>query len=119
MVLLFFYIQNSKENQFLIHKCENEEAELYGDFLNFPESHMDIWDKYYKKQYKVDFDYYPRGRVVYNIKEDIGEQHDLSDSRPRLVNKLSSLLGRKLRAMKAQRPSFKSTGEPCPWPDEV
>ena len=70
MVLLFFYIQNSKENYFLIHKCENEESELYGDFLNFPESHMDIWEKYYKNKYKVDFDYYPRGRVVYNTKED-------------------------------------------------
>ena len=70
MVLLFFCIQNGNENMFLIHKYENEQAEVYGDFLNFPESHMDIWDKFYKKQYKVDFDYYPRGRVVYHTKED-------------------------------------------------
>lgn len=68
MVLLFFYIPNQKN--FLIHKCENNEAEKYGDFLNYPDSHMEIWDKYYYKKYKVDFDYYPRGRVVYNLKED-------------------------------------------------
>ena len=30
---------------------------------------MEIWDKYYYKKYHVDFDYFPRGRVVYNIKE--------------------------------------------------
>lgn len=69
--------------------------------------------------WKLIYFYADGHKELYNIKEDIGEQHDLSDSRPRLVNKLSSLLGRKLRAMKAQRPSFKSTGEPCPWPDEV
>ena len=68
MVLLFFYIPNQKN--FLIHKCENNEAEKYGDFLNYPDSHMEIWDKYYYKKYKVDFDYYPRGRVVYNLSED-------------------------------------------------
>ena len=69
MVLIFFYIE--KENRFLIHKCENEEALKYGEFLNFPESHMEIWDKYYYKKYGVDFDYFPRGRVVYNINKKI------------------------------------------------
>ena len=66
MVCLFFVIKD----QFLIHKCENEIAEKYGDFLNFPESHMEIWEKFYQKKYGVDFDFFPRGRVVYNIKED-------------------------------------------------
>ena len=65
MVNLFFKVNN----KFLIHKCENEVAEKYGDFLNFPESHMEIWEKFYAKKYHVDFDYFPRGRVVYNINE--------------------------------------------------
>ncbi len=26
---------------------------------------MKIWDKYYEIKYLVDFDYFPRGRVVY------------------------------------------------------
>ena len=50
-----------------MHKCENGEAEKYGDFLNYPKSHMEIWDKYYYSKYHVDFDYFPRGRVVYNF----------------------------------------------------
>ena len=66
MVNLFFKVNN----QFLIHKCENEKAEKYGDFLNYPKSHMEIWEEFYYDKYNVDFDYYPRGRVIYNIKED-------------------------------------------------
>ena len=65
MVGIFFIVNN----QVLLHKCELKEAEKYGDFLNYPESHMEIWDKYYYKKYKVDFDYFPRGRIIYNTKE--------------------------------------------------
>ena len=67
MVGLFFVVNN----KLLLHSCTLEEAEKYGDFLNYPESHMQIWDKYYYNKYKVDFDYFPRGRIIYNIKENI------------------------------------------------
>ena len=60
-VCLFFYVHR----KFLIHGCELEDAERYGDFLIYPESHFDIWEKYYSKQYGVDFDFFPRGRVAY------------------------------------------------------
>lgn len=30
-----------------------------------------------------------------------------------------SAIGRYLRKVGAQRPSFSATGKPCPWPDEV
>jgi len=65
MVNLFFKVND----KFLIHKCENENAEKYGDFLNYSESHFELWEKIYAYKYKVDFDYFPRGRVVFNIKE--------------------------------------------------
>lgn len=65
MVNIFFKV-NSK---FIIHKCENKEADKYGDFLNYPKSHMEIWDEFYYQKYHVDFDFFPRGRVVYNLKE--------------------------------------------------
>lgn len=65
MVNLFFLVNN----EFLIHKCNNEDAEKYGDFLNYPESHFEVWEKNYASKYHVDFDYFPRGRVVYNIQE--------------------------------------------------
>ncbi len=65
MVGIFFVVNN----QLLLHKCSLEEAEKYGDFLNYPQSHMEIWDQYYYKKFKVDFDYFPRGRIIYNINE--------------------------------------------------
>ena len=48
----------------LFHTCSLESAESYGDFLNYPYSHHKIWQKYYEFKYHVDFDYYPRGRVI-------------------------------------------------------
>ena len=60
-VCLFFYVQG----KFLIHGCSLEEAENYGDFLIYPDSHFEIWEKHYEEQYGVDFDFFPRGRVVY------------------------------------------------------
>lgn len=66
MVCLFFLV----DNKFLVHSCDNNEAEKYRHFLNYPESHMNIWNRNYEKKYQVDFDYYPRGRVVYNTLED-------------------------------------------------
>lgn len=63
--------------------------------------------------------YYKTGqKELYDIRHDIGEQHDLAAERPDLVRRLSRKLGRKLRRMNAQRPAYKATGQPCPWPDE-
>ena len=60
-VCLFFYIHG----QFVLHGCSLEEAEHYGDFLIYPESHFEVWEKNYAKKYGVDFDFFPRGRVAY------------------------------------------------------
>ena len=62
--------------------------------------------------------YYETGRKeLFCIPDDIGEKKDLSDQYPKVVKRLSSELGRYLRSVGADRPSFKSTGAPCPWPD--
>ncbi|MBE6651764.1 MAG: hypothetical protein E7613_10700 [Ruminococcaceae bacterium] len=63
---LFFYVNG----ELMFHSCSLDEGEPYGDFLNYPYSHMKIWDKYYKRKYIVDFDYYPRGRVIYRKTDD-------------------------------------------------
>ena len=63
---LFFYIDGA----FKIHGCSLEQGENYGDFVVYPYSHMKLWDKYHAKEHKVDFDYYPRGRVVYRKTDD-------------------------------------------------
>lgn len=57
-------------------------------------------------------------KELFNIPADISESHDLSASDPALVRRLSRTLGRYLRKVGAQRPSFSATGQPCPWPDE-
>lgn len=56
---------------------------------------------------------------LYNIKEDIGEQNDLSTRYPEVVKELSKELSDYLRSVDAQRPSFKATHTPCAWPDEL
>lgn len=64
--------------------------------------------------------YYETGKKeLFNITNDIGETANRAEQNPRLVKKLSRELGKFLRGADAQRPSFKTTGKPCPWPDEV
>ncbi|MCM1030261.1 MAG: sulfatase [Oscillibacter sp.] len=64
--------------------------------------------------------YYENGvKELFNIQEDIGEKHNKISEHPQLVKKLSKELGRYLRTVDAQRPSFKLTGQPSPWPDEI
>ena len=63
---LFFCV----DGELLFHGCSLDEGEPYGDFLNYPHSHYKIWEKNYELKYYVDFDYYPRGRVVYRKTDD-------------------------------------------------
>lgn len=64
--------------------------------------------------------YYETGKKeLFNITNDIGENNNLAQQNPNITKKLSQELGNYLREVDGQRPSFKSTGEPCPWPDEV
>ncbi|MCP9611959.1 sulfatase [Coprobacter tertius] len=64
--------------------------------------------------------YYDTGKKeLFDIKEDIGEKNDLSLQHPDIVKRLSKDLGRYLRKVGGQRPTFKATGLPCPWPDEI
>lgn len=63
--------------------------------------------------------FYESGRKeLYNIPTDIGEKNDLSATHPDITKRLSKELGKYLRKVDGQRPSFKATGKPCPWPDE-
>ena len=63
---LFFCV----DGELLFHGCSMEEAEEYGIFLNYPHSHYDIWNDNYEQKYNVDFDYYPRGRIIYRKTDD-------------------------------------------------
>ena len=63
---LFFFTNGG----LLFRSCSLEDAEDYGNFKNYPHSHNYIWQKFYVKQYGVDFDYFPRGRVIYRKSDD-------------------------------------------------
>lgn len=69
---LFFFVNGN----FAFSGCSLKEAESYGDFLVYPESHFNAWDGYDTLGYvgskrKVDYDYFPRGRVVYRKTDDL------------------------------------------------
>lgn len=63
--------------------------------------------------------YYKDGHSeLFNIKDDIGEQHELSQRHPRKAQNLQSLLTGYLKSVEAQRPVYKATGKLAPWPGE-
>ena len=58
-------------------------------------------------------------KELYNLKDDIGENKNLSDMHLDKVKQLSEILSNELRKQNAPMPSFKSTGKVVPMPDEV
>lgn len=60
------------------------------------------------------------GRVeLYNLKDDIKEQHDLSKKYPEKTKEMARLLTERLKEYNAQMPAYRTTGKPVPWPDEL
>ena len=68
--------------------------------------------------WKLIYFYEDRHSELYNIDEDIRELDDLAAQHPGKVMELEGRLGRYLRSVHAQRPAYKATGLPVPWPDE-
>ena len=58
-----FFLANGK---LLLHTCTLSDGEAYGNFINYPESHDTVWQREYARHYGVDFDYFPRGRIIFN-----------------------------------------------------
>jgi arylsulfatase A-like enzyme len=56
---------------------------------------------------------------LYNLQKDIGELENLAGQQPEKVREMALKLGKYLRGVKALKPSYKSTGKPVPWPDEI
>lgn len=71
-----------------------------------------------KNEWKLIYYYETGKKELFNITKDINENNNLAPQYPDLVKRLSQELGTRLRKMNAQRPSFKKTNRPCPWPDE-
>lgn len=69
--------------------------------------------------WKLVYFYRSGKKELFNIKDDIGETQNQASSHPAIVKKLSRDLGKQLRKSGGQRPTFKATGKPAPWPDEL
>lgn len=72
-----------------------------------------------KDEWKLVYYYETGKKELFKIPEDISEKNDVADAHPEIVKSLSKQLGNYLRDTGGQRPSFKATGKPCPWPDEI
>lgn len=56
---------------------------------------------------------------LYNLRDDIGEEHDLSAQEPEKLAEMASQLSAKLRKWDASMPIVAATGEKLPFPDEI
>lgn len=72
-----------------------------------------------KNDWKLIYYYHNQSFELFNIKEDIGELSNLTQTKPDKVKELARLLGEYLRSVNAQRPTFKSSGQLVPFPDEA
>ena len=72
-----------------------------------------------KDNWKMIYFYETGEKELYDIPNDIEENNNVAALYPQIINKLSKELGKFLRQTNGQRPSFKKTGKPCPWPDEI
>lgn len=69
---IFFFV----DDNFTFSECSLSAAKSCGDYLIFPKSHRTVWESYEYLGYinndeKVDYDHYPRGRVVYRKTDDL------------------------------------------------
>lgn len=62
---LYFYVNR----QLLLDTFDLKDSDLYGDCRIGYSSHDEVWSEKYLKIYKKPYDYYPRGRVVFNFIE--------------------------------------------------
>lgn len=69
--------------------------------------------------WKLIYHYGPRKAELFNLRDDLGEQHDLAEQQPEKANQLIRMLAGFLRESNAQMPLDKATGQPVPVPDGV
>ena len=72
-----------------------------------------------KGDYHLIYHWENQKRELYNIKTDIGERTDLAASEPEILEELSQDLTDFLKKTNAQRPVYKASGQPCPYPNEA
>lgn len=81
--------------------------------------HIHYCTAFRKGDWKLIYDFRKAKLELYYLKNDIGELSDLATTNPEKVKELALLLTSQLKKWDAQRPTFKATGQPIPWPDEI
>ena len=66
--------------------------------------------------WKLVYDQRTEHLELYNLRDDIGEQHDLSKKKPEKTRQMARLLTVQLKKWNAQMPVFKQSGRPVRWP---
>ena len=69
--------------------------------------------------YKLIYDMKNEKLELYNLKKDIGEQHNLAPTMPKKVKEMAELLSNRLRQYDAQLPTYKSNGMTISYPDQI
>lgn len=72
-----------------------------------------------KGDWKIVYRHRQQALELYNIRQDITERNDLSDSNPEKLQEMAKALSAKLKGYDALLPTFRSTGEVIPMPDEL
>lgn len=90
---------------------------LWGETQNTEEGYG-AYSAILKGDYHLIYTWETEQKRLYNVREDIGEQNELSKVYPEIVDELSKELGNYLRQANAQRPVIKATQKVCAWPDE-
>jgi arylsulfatase A-like enzyme len=70
-----------------------------------------------KGDWKLIYWYKTQELELFNLADDIGENHNLGTVHPEKVEELAKALGQYLRMVNADRPKFLFSDEHCPWPD--
>jgi len=68
--------------------------------------------------WKLIYYHQDRHMELFNIREDIGEEHNLAQDNPLITKELAKNLGNYLRSVNAQMPAYKDSGKTVPWPDK-
>ena len=72
-----------------------------------------------KGDWKLIYYHADRSMELFNLKDDIGETKNLTEENPEKLKDLATTLANHLKAVKAQMPTDRETGEVVPFPDEL
>ena len=72
-----------------------------------------------KGAYKLIYFHKTEEMELYNLENDLAEEHDLSAMMPEKLREMAALMTSALQSRNAPMPSIKSTGKQIPWPSDL